>query len=150
MHIILYKPQIPQNTGNIIRTCVATNTKLTLIEPISFQADAKALRRAGLDYVKDFTIHKSSSLELAIGNCNKAFFFSSKATKHYDSASYPTNATLVFGSETSGLCDWIHRKYKKQFVRIPIAKKSRCLNLSNAVAIALYEALRQHQFTHFS
>jgi tRNA (cytidine/uridine-2'-O-)-methyltransferase len=146
MHIVLYQPQIPQNTGNIIRTCVATNTKLTLIEPIAFNTDTKSLRRAGLDYIKDFTIHKSNSLEDILKDADEVYFFSSKCEKRYDKVNYSSNVTLVFGSETSGLDSWIHEKYAAQYVNIPISKKSRCLNLSNAVNIALYEALRQQDF----
>lgn len=146
MHIILYKPQIPQNTGNIIRTCVATNTKLTLITPIAFKTDTKSLRRAGLDYAKDFNINLSNSLEEILQNEDHFYFFSSKVKKRYDQVQYSNKTCLIFGSETQGLADWIFEMYPDRIVNIPIRNESRCLNLSNAVNIGLYEAQRQQNF----
>lgn len=148
MHIILYQPEIPQNTGNIIRTCVATNCKLTLITPIGFQTDAKSLRRAGLDYVKDFKINLSPCLKTEIQKAETFYFFSSKCKKRYDQNQYEISSTLIFGSETKGLPKWVFETYPDKILNIPINNKSRCLNLSNAANIALYEALRQNNFAY--
>lgn len=147
MQIILYKPQIPQNTGNIIRTCFLTDTALSIVTPAAFSLSDKSLKRAGLDYFKDLEIEKISDLESYLSDKNSFYFFSSKANKSYSDISYEKKSILIFGSETDGLPKMFFDKYKKNFVTIPMKKNSRCLNLSNSVAIGLYEALRQNNFS---
>ena len=147
MQIILFKPEIPQNTGNIIRTCYLTNASLSIVTPASFSLSDRNLKRAGLDYFKDLDLEKIDDLEKYLLDKKSFYFFSSKATKTYSSITYEKDAILIFGSETSGLPKIFFEKYKDRFLKIPMKKNSRCLNLSNTVAIALYEALRQNNFS---
>jgi tRNA (cytidine/uridine-2'-O-)-methyltransferase len=147
MEIILFQPQIPQNTGNVVRTCSVTNTQLTLVGPLGFSTSSRMLKRAGLDYWDDANIQIVDNLETYLLNKKPAFyFFSSKATKSYHEVSYQSNDILIFGSETSGLPSTFFTKWPSQFVTIPILNQSRCLNLSNSVCIGLFEALRQQNF----
>ena len=147
MKIILYTPQIPQNTGNIIRTCKVTNTPLILVEPLGFQMDEKSLRRAQMDYALDMDIaivpNFDEAMKLASG---PVYFLSSKTKRSFYTQSYSMDTTLVFGNENTGLPPEIMERYQDQLVRIPMIAKERCLNLSNSVAIALYEVLRQNSF----
>lgn len=147
MQIILFKPEIPQNTGNIIRTCYITNTSLSIVTPASFSLSDRNLKRAGLDYFKDLDLEKIDDLEKYLLDKKSFYFFSSKAEKSYADIKYEKDAILIFGSETSGLPNIFFEKYKDRFLKIPMKKNSRCLNLSNTVAIALYEALRQNNFS---
>ncbi|NGX49103.1 MAG: tRNA (cytidine(34)-2'-O)-methyltransferase [Candidatus Anoxychlamydiales bacterium] len=147
MQIILFKPEIPQNTGNIIRTCYLTNTSLSIVTPASFSLSDRNLKRAGLDYFKDLDLEKIDDLEKYLLDKKSFYFFSSKAEKSYADIKYEKDAILIFGSETSGLPNIFFEKYKNNFLKIPMKKNSRCLNLSNTVAIALYEALRQNSFS---
>ena len=145
MNIILFQPQIPQNTGNIARTCSATNTKLILVTPLGFSLSNRYMKRAGLDYWDAVNLEVVDDIEGSLkGPC---FFFSSKASRSYDHASYPENATLIFGSETEGLPPLLWEKYGEHFYTIPMKTGQRCLNLSSSVAIVLYEALRQNRFS---
>jgi tRNA (cytidine/uridine-2'-O-)-methyltransferase len=147
MQIVLYRPQIPQNTGNIARTCAVTGTSLRLVSPLGFTLDEHKIKRAGLDYwslldiltVDDDWVEKNSSA---------CIFFSSKARLNHTQISYQSNSILVFGSETQGLPDHWHSQWPKQFVRIPMQPldQARCLNLATSVGIGLYEALRQTDF----
>ncbi|MCF7851915.1 MAG: tRNA (cytidine(34)-2'-O)-methyltransferase [Simkaniaceae bacterium] len=148
MEIILYQPQIPANTGNIIRTCRVIGAKLTLIAPLGFDISEKALRRARLDYASEVDMTIASSLDdaLAKKNSHSVYFLSSKAKRSFYENNYPENVCLVFGNETSGLPESIMEKYHSQLVKLPMQNDVRCLNLSNAVAIASYEVLRQHNF----
>lgn len=147
MEIVLFQPEIPQNTGNIVRTCSVTNTKLTLVRPLGFSVSDKTLKRAGLDYWNEVEINYIDDLIAYLDSTKKDFyFFSSKAKSLYTEVSYSKNAIIVFGSETSGLPKEIHQKWPEKFVTIPMVKEARCLNLSNSVAIALYEGLRQNHF----
>jgi|SRR3972149_6419182 len=146
MKVILFNPQIPQNTGNIIRTCFLTNTELYLVPPIGFSTSQKHLKRASLDYFEDFKIEKIEDLDLFLESQKSYYFFSSKATKRYDEINYEKETCLIFGSETSGLPKTYFEKYTDKFITIPMKKDSRCLNLSNSVSIALYEGLRQMSF----
>ncbi len=145
--IVLFQPEIPQNTGNIVRTCAVTGAELILVKPLGFSTSARALKRAGLDYWGGAQVTLIDDLEdfLEKSNC-PFYFYSSKSSKLYTEPSYSQDAILIFGSETSGLPDIFHKKWGDAFHTIPMKKKSRCLNLSNAVSIVLYEALRQQQF----
>lgn len=148
MNIVLLEPEIPQNTGNIVRTCAATGTVLHLIEPLGFEISDKQLKRAGLDYWSECEIHIYKNItEFFDKNEGGEFFYTStKAQKRYDEFDYPDNAFFFFGKETKGLPEeLLHDNYDKA-VRIPMANDIRSLNLSNSVAIVLYEALRQHNF----
>lgn len=156
MIIILYCPQIPQNTGNIVRTCAVTGTELILVRPLGFSTSDRMLRRAGLDYWKGVNVRFIDNLEEYLDQTTAPFFFmSSHATPSYTDAVYPPDAILIFGSETSGLPAVYHQKWKQHFYTIPMSpvllnspgnEETRCLNLSNAVSIVLYEALRQQSF----
>ncbi len=148
MNIVLLEPEIPQNTGNIVRTCAATGTVLHLIEPLGFEISDKQLKRAGLDYWSECEIHIYKNLaDFYSKNEGGEFYYTStKAQKRYDEVSYPDNAYIFFGKETKGLPEeLLHDNYDRA-VRIPMANDIRSLNLSNSVAILLYEALRQHNF----
>ena len=146
MEIILFQPEIPQNTGNIIRTCSVTNSSLTLVRPLSFSLSEKNLKRAGLDYFNEVIINKIDDLESYLQNKKSFFFFSSKVKTPYTQMIYPQDSILIFGNETSGLPEDFFKKYPERFVTIPMKKNSRCLNLSNSVAIGIYEVLRQNNF----
>lgn len=147
MNIVLVEPEIPQNTGNIVRTCAATKSRLHLIEPLGFEISDKYLKRAGLDYWSecDISIYKNLD-EFFDKNPGEYFFASTKAKLCYSEVSYPDDAYLFFGKETKGLPEeLLHDNYDRA-VRIPMGTGIRSLNLSNSVAIVLYEALRQHSF----
>jgi tRNA (cytidine/uridine-2'-O-)-methyltransferase len=146
MKILLFQPEIPQNTGNIIRTCSVTNTSLIIVTPCSFSFSEKNLKRAGLDYINDIKIEKIDNLEKYLEDKTSYFFFSSKATKFYTDVKYEKDSILIFGNETSGLSKVFYENYQDRFVTIPMKKNARCLNLANSVSIALYEVLRQNQF----
>jgi tRNA (cytidine/uridine-2'-O-)-methyltransferase len=143
MEIILVHPEIPQNTGNIARTCAATQTGLILVRPLGFSLTSRHLKRAGMDYWEhvDYSIVDEVEWEAA-----PTYFFSTKAKKYYTDIAYPENARLVFGAESAGLPRYLHERYPDNFVKIPMLEGNRSLNLSNSVAIALYEALRQQGF----
>jgi len=148
LKIVLYSPQIPQNTGNIARTCAVTGTQLRLVRPLGFNLSKRHVKRAGLDYWEDVDLEVFDTLDSALeGPC---YFFSSKATRSYTEPLYEKNACLIFGSETEGLPKAIHQEQITRLYTIPMLSTSRCLNLSNSVAIVLYEALRQHNFAHLS
>ncbi|NGX56846.1 MAG: tRNA (cytidine(34)-2'-O)-methyltransferase [Candidatus Anoxychlamydiales bacterium] len=146
MKIILFKPEIPQNTGNIIRTCCVTNSNLSIVTPSSFSFSQRQLKRASLDYLK-FEIEKIDDLEKYLENKDNFYFFSSKAKQLYTEVDYNKDSILIFGNETSGLPDVFFKKYSDKFVTIPMKENERCLNLSNSVSIGLYEALRQNNFS---
>ena len=145
MKVILYQPQIPQNTGNIVRTCKAAAADLILVRPLGFSTQNRHLKRAGLDYWSGVDVQEIDDLPLLIQN-EPIFFFSSKAEKIYTEASFPANAHLIFGSETEGLPPYFWEKWPDRFFKIPMAQSVRCLNLACSVSIVLYEALRQNHF----
>lgn len=148
MNIVLLEPEIPQNTGNIVRTCAATGTTLHLIEPFGFEISDKYLKRAGLDYWDECTIKIYKNIdELNEKNRGGEFYYTSTKAQHrYDEVEYPDNAYFFFGKETKGLPEeLLHENYGRA-IRIPMAEGIRSLNLSNSVAIVLYESLRQHGF----
>jgi len=144
MKIILYKPQIPQNTGNIIRSCYATNTDLAIVEPTGFSLSNRQLKRSGLDYYLKTPVERIDDLAIYLENTSHPFyFFSSKATTCYYSVDFSDECMMIFGSETEGLPDYFFDRWPENFVTLPMPGPARCLNLSNAVAVAIYEKIRQ-------
>ena len=137
LNIVLLEPEIPANTGNIGRTCVATDTKLHLIEPLGFSLSEKALKRAGMDYWKDLDV--TTYLD---------YYATTKALKTYTDVQYEEDCYIMFGKESAGIPEEILMEHKDNCVRIPMINEIRSLNLSNSVAIVLYEALRQNHFDH--
>lgn len=148
LNIVLIEPEIPQNTGNIARTCAATGARLHLVEPMGFKVDDKKLKRAGLDYwyLLDITYYKDIDDFFQKNKDGKFFYFSTKADKTYADIEYPDNAYLVFGKETKGLPEKLLYDNHDTTVRIPMIDDARSLNLSNAVAVGVYEVLRQWSF----
>ncbi len=148
MKIVLYQPQIPQNTGNIVRTCSATATGLILVHPLGFSTQSRHLKRAGLDYWEGVSVQEIENLEAYLDTTpHSFFFFSSKSAQSYTKAAYDPHSLLIFGSETAGLPSHFKAKWPGQFYTIPMVPNTRCLNLATSAAIVLYEALRQTQFT---
>ena len=147
-HVVLVEPEIPQNTGNIARTCAATGCRLHLVRPLGFEISDKQLKRAGLDYWNLVTVTVHDSLEEIFEEYPRArfFFFTTKARKTYAEAEYRAGDFLVFGKETRGLPEELLIRHKDDCVRIPMISESRSLNLSNSAAIAVYEGLRQNGF----
>lgn len=147
LNIVLGEPQIPQNTGNIARTCAVTGARLHIIRPMGFQPTDKQLKRAGLDYWHFLDISYYDGFEdffsKADGQC---FFFSTKAQKRYSDVEYPDKCYIVFGREDAGLPEELLFKRRESCVRIPMMPTLRSLNLSNSVAVAAYEVLRQWDF----
>ena len=144
LNIVLVEPEIPQNTGNIARTCAATGCVLHLVEPLGFAIDDKRMKRAGLDYWHLLDISYYESLdEFFEQNAGPFFYFSTKAQKIHSDVVYPDGAYLVFGKETKGLPEVLLHEHPDSCVRIPMISDARSLNLSNSVAIGVYEALRQ-------
>ena len=148
VNIVLFSPEIPQNTGNISRTAAVTGASLHLIRPFGFEISDRTLKRAGLDYWDKLDITYYDNWEDFITKNPQAemYFFTSKGKKSYTDPEYPDGVYLVFGRETSGLPTEITAPYPDRCVRIPMRETLRCLNLSNAVAIAVYEVLRQGEF----
>ena len=164
LNLVLVEPEIPQNTGNIARTCAATGAALHLVEPMGFRVDDKKLKRAGLDYwhLLDITYLKRAGLdywhlldityyqnldeffERTTGG--SYFFFSTKGTHRHSDVSYPDNCYLLFGKETRGLPEWLLMQHPDSTLRIPMIDEARSLNLSNSAAIAAYEVLRQWDY----
>lgn len=148
LNIVLVEPEIPQNTGNIARTCAATGAKLHLVRPMGFEVDDRKLKRAGLDYwyLLDITYYDNLQDFFEKNPEGNFYYFSTKAQKRHSDISYPDNAFLVFGKETAGLPEELLLKNKETCVRIPMIDDARSLNLSNSVAIAVYETLRQWDY----
>jgi len=147
MQIILYQPQIPQNTGNIVRTCAVTGSSLILVKPLGFSVSNRWLKRAGLDYWEGVNVSFIEDLEQFLENTeHNFFFFSSKAPKLYTEVTYRSNDLLIFGSETSGLPQHFNERWPDRFVTIPMQADARCLNLATSAGIGLYEAWRQNGF----
>lgn len=147
LNIVMVEPEIPQNTGNVARTCAATGARLHLVEPMGFKVDDKKLKRAGLDYwhLLDITYYKDLD-DFFARNDGPFYYFSTKARRKYSDVVYPNNAYLVFGKETRGLPEELLKANPDACVRIPMISEERSLNLSNSVAIGVYEALRQWDF----
>ena len=154
MNIVLYEPEMPANTGNIGRTCVATNTKLHLIEPLGFKLSEKHLVRAGLDYWDKLDITYYDSLqdffEKTAKDNPKYYYFTTKGKNVYSDVKYEDNCYILFGREDKGLPEELLHDNKDSCVRFPMRPELRSLNLSNSVAIAVYEILRQWDFPDLS
>ena len=148
LNIVLVEPQIPQNTGNIARTCAATGARLHLVKPMGFTVDDKKLKRAGLDYWHLLDITYYNGLDEFFARCPGPFFyFTTKAPRRYTDVLYPDGAYLVFGREDAGLPEALLAAHPESCVRLPMIPDARSLNLSNTVAVGVYEALRQRDFT---
>ena len=149
LHIVLLNPEIPQNTGNIARTCAATGAKLDLIRPLGYEISDRYLKRAGLDYwhMMELRIHDSWDDFLTAYPGARLFFTSKKARLTHTEIAYPEDAFFVFGRESCGLPEDLLRAHYDDCVRIPMRSGARSLNLSNSVAIMAYEYLRQHDFS---
>lgn len=142
--VVLFNPEIPPNTGNVARLCVATDTELHLIRPLGFLLSDKHLKRAGLDYWDHLKLFVHDSFDDFLSSIDgEIYFFSSKGTKFYTQIQFKEDDYLIFGSETRGFSDFIFNDYKDRIYTIPMFGMVRCLNLSNAVSIVLYESLRR-------
>ena len=148
INIVLVEPEIPQNAGNIVRTCAAIGAKLYMVKPLGFILDDKHFKRAGLDYFDLTTITVVDSFkEILNSNPNAEFFYAStKSEKIYSEVTYPDNCFIVFGKESRGLSETILKHNYDRCIRIPMNENARSLNLSNSVAIIAYEAMRQQGF----
>ncbi len=148
IHIVLHEPEIPQNTGNIARTCAATGAALHLIRPLGFAIDDRKLKRAGLDYWHQLDIFYYDGMDDFFAQHPAADFycFSTKAQRCYTEVAYPAEVYLMFGKETQGLPEEFLHAHPDRCVRIPMRQGLRSLNLSNSAAIAVYEVLRQQDF----
>lgn len=148
LNIVLYEPEIPANTGNIGRTCVATGTRLHLIEPLGFRLDEKSLKRAGMDYWKDLDVTTyidfNDFMEKNPGA--KIYMATTKAPNVYTDVKYEPDCYIMFGKESAGIPEEVLVEHKENSIRIPMLGDIRSLNLGNSVAIVLYEALRQNGF----
>ncbi|MCD7947940.1 MAG: tRNA (cytidine(34)-2'-O)-methyltransferase [Oscillospiraceae bacterium] len=150
IHLVLFEPEIPQNTGNIARTCAVTGCHLHLIEPLGFDISDKAVKRAGLDYwhLVDLHVHKNlvEFFQTTGANAHNIWLATTKAPQAYTAARFEPDCYLIFGKETAGLPEPLRMAYPDRCIRIPVKREARCLNLSNAAAILAYEALRQLDF----
>lgn len=148
INVVLHEPEIPQNTGNIARTCAATGAALHIIKPMGFTVDDKKLKRAGLDYwyLLDITYYESLDDFYSKNPDSAVFYYSTKAPRAYTEANYSGKIFLMFGKESKGLPEELLAKNYESCVRIPMRQNLRSLNLSNSVAIAVYEAFRQRNF----
>lgn len=148
MNIILLEPEIPANTGNIGRTCVATNTKLHLIEPMGFRLSEKHLKRAGMDYwgLVDLAVYDNYEDFIEKNNNPKIYMATTKAVKSYTEVKYDPDCYIMFGKESAGIPEELLLSNKDNCIRIPMWGDIRSLNLGNSVAVILYEALRQNGF----
>ncbi len=148
LNVVLHQPEIPQNCGNIARTCAATGARLHLIRPLGFDISEKAVRRAGLDYwhLVDVRVYEDLEDFFAKNDVRQLWCLSTKAPRCYTEAEYSDDCYLLFGKETKGLPEDFLEAHRDQCVRIPMRSEARSLNLSNAVAITVFEALRQTGF----
>ena len=148
VNIVLLEPEIPANTGNIGRTCVATGSRLHLIEPLGFDISEKAVRRAGMDYWKDLDLHVYANYEEFLEkNPDAVIYMATTKAKHvYSDVTYPKDCYIMFGKESAGIPEEILQNHKDTCIRIPMVGDIRSLNLSNSVAIVTYEVLRQQGF----
>jgi tRNA (cytidine/uridine-2'-O-)-methyltransferase len=146
-NVVLYQPEIPPNTGNIIRLCANTGCQLNLVEPLGFDLNDKKLRRAGLDYHEWADVKIYPDLALACRSAGNVYAISTRGSRLYTDAHFKPGDTLVFGPETRGLpADYLDSVDSNKILRIPMLRHSRSLNLSNAVAVVVYEGLRQNRF----
>ncbi|MBQ7370901.1 MAG: tRNA (cytidine(34)-2'-O)-methyltransferase [Blautia sp.] len=151
-NIVLLEPEIPSNTGNIGRTCVATDTRLHLIEPLGFRLNEKAIKRAGMDYWKDLDLTTYMDYQdfMEKNPGAKVYYATTKAPRVYTEVAFEEDCFIMFGRESGGIPEEILLEHQEDCIRIPMVGEIRSLNLSNSVAIVLYEALRQHQFDHMN
>lgn len=152
LNIVLFEPEIPANTGNIGRTCVATGARLHLIEPLGFRLDEKSLKRAGMDYWKDLDVTTYIDFNdfLARNPNAKIYMATTKAPNVYTDVAYEPDCYIMFGKESAGIPEEILAHHKEESIRIPMVGDIRSLNLGNSVAIVLYEALRQNNFENMT
>ena len=154
LHIVLVEPEIPQNCGNIARTCAATGSQLHLVRPLGFDISDRAVKRAGLDYwhlVEVFDYENLQELfRLHPEAAENAWLTTTKAPRSYQEAVFTPDSWLFFGKETAGLPEWLREKYRSRCIRIPMREDARSLNLANSVAILTYEALKQNGFPGLS
>ena len=152
LNIVLYEPEIPANTGNIGRTCVATNTNLHLIEPLGFSLEEKQLKRAGMDYWKDLDVNTYVNWEdFCKRNPDAKIYYATTKARHvYSDVNYEPDCYIMFGKESAGIPEEILVDNEETCIRIPMIGDIRSLNLSNSVAIVLYEALRQNDFANMN
>ncbi|MBR2398097.1 MAG: tRNA (uridine(34)/cytosine(34)/5-carboxymethylaminomethyluridine(34)-2'-O)-methyltransferase TrmL, partial [Clostridia bacterium] len=147
INIVMVEPEIPQNTGNVARTCACTGASLHLVKPLGFEIDDKKMKRAGLDYWNSLDItyydNLAQFLEMHKEDMDKMYFFTTKGQKRHSDVQYPDGAYLVFGKETKGLPEELLHDNYQNAVRIPMRDKLRSLNLSNSICVAVYEVLRQ-------
>ena len=145
LNIVLVEPQIPQNTGNIARTCAATGARLHLVEPMGFHVDDKKLKRAGLDYwhLLDITYYEDLDDFFEKNRGGSFFYFTTKGRHVHSDMTYPDNCYLVFGREDAGLPEELLKSNEQSCVRLPMREEARSLNLSNTVAVGVFEVLRQ-------
>ena len=150
INIVMVEPEIPQNTGNVARTCACTGASLHLVKPLGFEIDDKKMKRAGLDYWNSLDItyydNLAQFLEMHKEDMDKMYFFTTKGQKRHSDVQYPNNAYLVFGKETKGLPEELLHDNYQNAVRIPMRDKLRSLNLSNSICVAVYEVLRQWDY----
>ena len=150
LHIVLVEPEIPQNCGNIARTCAATGSSLHLIRPLGFDISDRAVKRAGLDYWHLVSVTDYENLDDFFSRHPEAaedlWLATTKAPQSYEQARFSKDSWLFFGKETAGLPLWLREKYRDRCIRLPMRQEARSLNLSNSVAIMTYEALRQNVF----
>ena len=152
LNVVLFQPEIPQNTGNIARTCACTGASLHLVHPMGFQLTERNIRRSGMDYFEhvDLTLWNSNEQFLEAHGQDKLFMFTGAANRNFADVDYlgaeDEDVFLCFGRESAGIDPWILERYANRCVRIPMMPNRRSLNLANSVAIGLYEALRQHGY----
>lgn len=152
LNIVLHEPEIPGNTGNIGRTCVATGTRLHLIEPLGFRLNDKTIKRAGMDYWEQLDVTRYDDWnDFLVRNPRAKIYFATTKGQHvYTEVAYEPDCYLMFGKESGGIPEEILIEHPEACVRIPMIGETRSLNLSNSVAIVLYEALRQSHFDHMN
>lgn len=152
LNIVLVEPEIPQNCGNIARTCAATRSRLHLVKPLGFDISEKAVRRAGLDYwpMVDLQVYENLDHFFAVNPNPDLWLATTKAPRDYSQAQFAPDCWLMFGKETAGLPESLRQRYYERCIRIPMRPDARSLNLANSVAILTYEALRQQGFTQLS
>ncbi len=147
INIVLHEPEIPQNTGNIARTCAVTGASLHLIEPLGFEIDSAKLKRAGLDYWDKLDVYRYRSIDEFFEKTDGSyFFFTTKTERSFADVEYRGEVYLIFGKETKGLPPELIAAHSESAVRIPMKDSLRCLNLSNSACVAVYEALRQNGY----
>ncbi len=150
LNLVLVEPEIPQNTGNVARTCAATGCRLHLVRPLGFDISERAVRRAGLDYWPMVDLHVWDSLDALFSACPEAgkdlWLATTKAPRPYSQAEFRDGCWIFFGKETAGLPEWFRERHRERCIRIPMRQEARSLNLSNSVAILAYEGLRQTGF----